>query len=90
MTTITRTLLALAFAAAWAVPAAPQSANRTAASPAPTAGTVVTITEDPAVRPCRLHCDASATAAARTVFSHQTVAERAARVAACSKKMVIR
>jgi hypothetical protein len=91
MTSITRTVLALAFTAAWAVPAAPQSANRTGAgTPKPAANDVAVITEDPAVRNCRLHCGALAATAPHSVFPHQTVADRDARGTACSRKMIPR
>ena len=86
MKTITRTALAVAFAALWAVPATPQSANRTGPpTPAPQGPVTAGPAESQQVRTCRLHCDSLDATSQRP---QRSVVEKAARKDACAKKMV--
>jgi hypothetical protein len=81
-------MLLFAFAAAWALPAAAQSANRTTSGAPPPTGAVVDIVESKEVRACRHHCGSLAAAAPHVVMQHQSVAERQARGRACGRKMI--
>ena len=89
MKMIPRTILALALTISWAVPAAPQSANRSGPPAPPPARQVtqppVTPTpESPAQRKCRVHCDSLSATAVRP---QRSVVERAASKEACMKTM---
>ena len=91
MKMLTRTILALALTVSWAVPAAPQSANRTG-PPAPpparqtTQAPVVSPTpESTAVKNCRAHCDSLSATALRPQRSE---VEKTATKTACAKTMV--
>jgi hypothetical protein len=91
MTTITRTLLALVLTATWAVPAAAQSANRTASGvPRATATNVIAMAERPEISSCRRHCGALAATARNRVMPNQTVVERLAQNTRCARKMLPR
>ena len=86
MTTIIRITLLVAFALASVLPAAAQSANRTMvgvqAPPAPMVKVMVTGDR----QMCRNHC--AALVANAQMARHESVVERQARGANCSKKMV--
>lgn len=88
MKRITRTILLFATLAVSALPAAAQSANRSTApvgTPASPVGKFVQTADEAR---CRHHCGALAASAPHTMMSHQSLAERQARDARCSKKMI--
>lgn len=90
MKMITRTILALALAASWALPASPQSANRTGAGvpagrPVTHAPVASATPESPALKACRTHCDSLSATAQRP---QRSVAEKAASKEACAKTMI--
>jgi hypothetical protein len=82
MSALTRVVIGSVFVLASVIPAAPQSANRTAPATPPT-NTVGTLAAAPAdLEKCRTHCSSTSSA-------KQSVAERQARAGRCAHKMVV-
>ena len=83
MCAFTRVVIGSVFVFASVIPAAPQSANRTAPATPPTntIGTLVAASAD--MEKCRAHCQSTSNA-------KQSVAERQARAGRCAHRMVDR
>jgi hypothetical protein len=88
MSTVTRTILMLAFAAATALPAEAQSANRSSAPTVAAPSSVGRFVETTEQARCRHHCASFAASAPHRTVSHHSVAERQLRNERCSKKMI--
>ena len=88
MNRITRTILLFATVALGALPAAAQSANRSTAPAGTPASPVGRFVQTADEARCRHHCGSLAASTPHTMMSHQSLAERQARDARCSKKMI--
>ena len=87
MQRITRIILLFASVMVGALPAAAQSANRSAATPTVPTPPVGRFVQSADEARCRHHC-ASLTAVPQTMTPRQSVAEQQARTERCSKKMI--
>jgi hypothetical protein len=82
MSAFTRIIIGSVFVFASVIPAAPQSANRTAPA-TPATNTVGTLAAAPAdIQTCRAHCQSTSSA-------KHSVAERQARADRCAHTMVV-
>ena len=88
MRTFTRTILTVAFAAATALPAEAQSANRSLAPSAAAPSPVGRFVETAAHSRCRHHCASLAASAPHRMMPHQSVVERQTRNERCSREMI--